>query len=289
MGRDTGEGKRVLALQALRDGMAKRTIIIAEIGENHLGDMARARKMVEEAARAGADIAKFQSYLGSDVAPDDPEREWFTKVQLSDEAHRGLKECAEKSNIEFMSAPFSLGRAKFLCEGLGLAKVKVGSSEMLNFGLLDYLNGRVQTLFLSTGMANMEEIESALQHVKKVRDCYIMHCVTQYPTKPQDVNLNAITALKKRFPKHHIGYSDHTTGILAPMAAVALGAEVIEKHFTLDKSLPGTDHVLSATPAELKELVANVRQIELMLGSPEKKPTKEEAEITGFVRSRFPK
>ena len=269
--------------------MTRKVLIIAEIGENHVGDMVLARRMVAEAAKAGADMVKFQSYLASEVADDDPEKEWFAKVQLSDEAHYELKECAEQHGVEFLSSPFSLNRAKLLCEGLRLKKIKIASSEMLNFPLIEYINQHAEVVFLSTGMATVDEIRMALTHLNKVKTCYIMHCVTQYPARFEDVNLSAITALKTAFPAYPVGYSDHTTGILAPVIAVALGAEVIEKHFTLDKTLPGTDHVLSATPQELEEMVRQIRETEIILGKPIKEPTLKEKEIKDFVRGRFPK
>ena len=142
-----------------------RTFVIAEIGENHLGDWDIARRMISAAAAAGADAVKFQSYLGGEVAPDDPEREWFTKVQVPDEVHHKLKKFAKDKGVQFMSAPFSLGRAKLLCEGLGLRQIKVASSEMLNYKLLDYLDLRCKTVYLSTGMATIEEIRKALGHL----------------------------------------------------------------------------------------------------------------------------
>jgi sialic acid synthase SpsE/spore coat polysaccharide biosynthesis protein SpsF (cytidylyltransferase family) len=249
--------------------------------------MELAKRMVAEAAAAGADIVKFQSYLASEVADNDPEKEWFKKVQLSDEAHYELKEYAEKQGVEFLSSPFGINRAELLCEGLGLRKIKIASSEMLNFHLLDYVNEHAETVYLSTGMATLEEIEEALQHLNKVETCYIMHCVTQYPTKPEDANLRAIVTLKTAFPEYHIGYSDHTIGDQAALTAVALGAEMIEKHFTLDKNLPGTDHILSADPNELRALVKNIEKVEILLGSYIKKPTEEEKKIKSFVRSRF--
>ena len=267
----------------------RKTIVVAEIGENHMGDMELAKEMIVKAAAAGADIVKFQSYLASEVASNDPERDWFAKVQLSDEAHYELKRVAEEHGVEFLSSPFSINRAKLLCEGLGLKKIKVASSELLNFRLLDYLNDRVETIFLSAGMATLEEIDEALSHLKKVKNCYIMHCTTQYPTKPEDANLRAINTLKNVYPQHKIGYSDHTIGIQAVLTAVALGAEVVEKHFTLDKSLPGTDHALSITPSELERLIKKIEEIEVLLGDSAKKPTKDELKIKSFVRSRFPK
>ena len=266
-----------------------RTIIIAEIGENHMGDMEMARRMIDEAADAGADIAKFQSYLGVDVAEDDPEREWFTQVELSEEMHHQLKDHAESRGIEFLSSPFTVERAQLLCEGLGLSKIKIASSEMLNFPLLDYVNRHADTVFLSTGLANLSEIEEAVSHLEQVRNRYILHCCTQYPTLDHQANLRAIPLMQIAFPGNSIGFSDHTLGLDASVAAVAMGARVIEKHFTLDKDLPGTDHVLSVTPEELRELVTRIRRTETLLGDPVKQPQPEELEILEFVRSRFPK
>lgn len=269
--------------------MRERTIIIAEIGENHLGDLDMARRMVIEAAAAGADIVKFQSYDASDVAERDPEREWFAKVQLSDEMHVELKRLAESRGVEFLSAPFSLERARFLCEELGLRKIKIASSEMLNFPLLDYVARRAEVVFLSTGLAELEEVADALRRLERVPTLYVLHCVTVYPTPDEDANLLAIDALRRRFPHRPVGYSDHTLGIVAPVVAASLGARVIEKHFTLDKMLPGTDHILSATPQELREMVAMVRRVEQQLGSGEKRPAVRELEVRECVRGRFPK
>lgn len=269
--------------------MKRHVTVIAEIGENHVGDMERAKEMVRAAARAGADIVKFQSYRAEDVAPDDPEKEWFAKVQLSDEAHASLKALAEQEGVEFLSAPFTLERARFLCETLGLKKIKIGSSEILNTRLLDYVARRARTVYLSTGLATLAEVRRAVARLKPVKDLCLLHCVTQYPTRPEDANLLAIPLLKRAFPRCRVGYSDHTLGIRAAVASAALGAEVIEKHFTLDKSLPGTDHVLSADPEELKTLVREVRALEVLLGRPEKKPVAGERAIKKFVRSRFPK
>ena len=267
----------------------RRTRIIAELGENHLGDMERARQMVIAAAEAGADIVKCQSFLASEVNPSDPEREWFAQVQLSDEMHRELQQLAQRHRVSFLSAPFSLNRARFLCEELGLRSIKVASSEMLNFPLLDYLDSRAQTVYLSTGMATLEEIAAAVKRLPNVTELFILHCVTAYPAEDGEANLQAIPVLKRRFPEWGIGYSDHTRGILAPAAAAALGACVIEKHFTLDKTLPGTDHVCSAEPEEFKQMVAMIRRIEQLLGEPVKGPVQRELQVREFVRKRFPK
>jgi sialic acid synthase SpsE len=263
--------------------------VIAEIGENHLGQMDIARRMIEEATRAGADMVKFQSYHGEDAHEDDPERDWFCKIELSDSDHRQLRAYAVQQGTEFLSSPFSVERARFLCEGLGLRKIKVASSEMVNFSLLDYLNERAEMVFLSTGMATIEEVKEAVAHLGQVKTVVILHCVSQYPTEDDEANLRAISTLMEAFPNYQIGYSDHTIGIDAVLAAVALGATVIEKHFTLAKTLPGTDHIVSATPEELAEMVRRIRRIELLLGSGVKAPVLREQAVRELVRRRWKK
>lgn len=269
--------------------MNERTLVIAEIGENHIGDWDLARDMVAAAAEAGADVVKFQSYRGEDVADEDPEKEWFGRVELTNEMHFELKELAEENGVEFLSSPFTLERGRFLVEELGLRKIKVASSEMVNWSLLDYLNDRVEAVYLSTGLATLDEVRESLSHLDDVEEVFLFQCTTQYPCPPEEANLAVVRTLKEAFPDHGVGFSDHTLGILAPMMAVALGAEVIEKHFTMDRSLPGTDHVLSVTPDELEEMVERIREVEVLLGTAEKRPTGGEEEIKEFVRTRFPK
>ena len=269
--------------------MPTRTRVIAEIGENHIGDWDIARRMVIAAAEAGADVVKFQSYLGTEVSPADPEREWFTKVHLPDDQHVALKALAEQHGVQFLTAPFSLERARFVVERLGMRQIKVASSEMLNFVLLDYLNSRVDVVYLSTGMATLDEAREAVGHLRTVSELCILHCTSEYPCPDDHANLAAITELRAAFPQHRIGLSDHTIGVLAPAIAVALGATVIEKHFTLDKSMPGTDHSLSVTPPELMEMVALIRSVECLLGPGAKRPSERETQIREFVRTRFPK
>lgn len=266
----------------------KKIIIIAEIGENHLGDMELAKKMIRQAASAGADIVKFQSYFGKDFRDDDPEKEWFGKVELSNQDHFMLKDFCRAKGVEFLSSPFSLERAKFLCRDLGLAAIKIASGMMLKFPVLDYLNlCGAQTVYLSTGLADLSEIASALMHLDKIPNIYLMHCISQYPCKDKEVNLSAITTLKKEFV-FPVGYSDHTIGIDACVAAAALGAKVIEKHFTFDKSCPeGTDHVLSADAQDFKEMVRRINKVEEMLGSGIKAPGPGERQIVNFIRQRF--
>ena len=159
---------------------------------------------------------------------------------------------------------------------------------MLNFPLLDYVNKHAETVFLSTGMANIAEIKKAISMLDKVRRCFILHCVTQYPCSDKEVNLLAVKLLQRKFPEYEIGYSDHAVGYSASVAAVALGAKVIEKHFTFDKKAKeGTDHILSVEPDVLKDMVREIRKVELMLGKEKKAPTENECKITDFVRNRF--
>ena len=174
-----------------------------------------------------------------------------------------------------MSSPFSLERAEFLCEKLKLNEIKVASSKMTNKKLLKYLNNKTKKVFLSTGMSNIKEINQSLKYLDNT-EVIIMHCVSEYPLKPKNSNLLAITQLKKEFPKFTIGYSDHCIGNLAVEIAVSLGATVIEKHFTLDKNYKGTDHILSADFKDLKKLRKDIDLISLMLGSEIKKPSKKD-------------
>jgi N,N'-diacetyllegionaminate synthase len=265
-----------------------RTKFIAEIGENHVGKIDIAKDLIEKAAQSGADYVKFQSYKPESLQKDDPEYEWFSKVYLSDEVHYILKIHAERNQVEFLSAPFSLERAKFLCEDLDQNKIKIASGVMMNFEILDYLNSKtIDTIFLSTGMATIAEIAEALKHINNIPNIYILHCVTQYPCKDEDANLKAILTLQKEF-NLPVGYSDHTIGIDACVAAAALGASVIEKHFTFDKEYSeGTDHILSATLVEFKEMVDKIGRIEILLGNGIKQPSESEKEIIQFVRTRF--
>lgn len=251
--------------------------------------MALAKQMVSDAAESGADIVKFQSYLGKDFKDDDPEKEWFTKVELSNEVHFELKETAERHGIEFLSSPFSLERAKFLCEDLGLRKIKIASGMMMNFKVLDYLNSsKIETLYLSTGLANIDEIAQALKHIENIPEIFLLHCITQYPCKDEEANLKTIITMKQEFGLP-VGFSDHTIGIDACLAAVALGACVIEKHFTFDNDCKeGTDHIISATKDDFCEMAQKITRIDKFLGSGIKGPSPSEREILSFVRERFP-
>ena len=260
--------------------------LIAEIGENYLGKISLAKKLIENAKKSGANYAKFQSYNENCLKKTDPEYNWFKKVSLKNNEHVQLKSYCKKKKINFLSSPFSLERAEFLCERLKLDEIKVASSKMTNKKLLKYLDKKTKKVFLSTGMSNIREINQSLKYLNNT-EVVIMHCVSEYPLKPRNSNLLAIPKLKKEFPKFTIGYSDHCIGNLAVEIAVSLGATVIEKHFTLDKSFKGTDHILSADFKDLKKLRKNIDLISLMLGSEIKRPSKKELKIRNFMRGRF--
>ena len=266
--------------------MKKKITLIAEIGENFLGNLVLAKKLITEAKKGGADFAKFQSYNELCIKKTDPEYNWFKKVSLSNNNHFILKKYCKKKNISFLSSPFSLERAEFLCEKLKMKTIKIASSKMTEKNLLKYLNKKCDKVFLSTGMSNLVEIRKSLKYLSNL-EIVILHCVSEYPLKDKNANLLAIRVFKKEFPKNEIGYSDHTIGITAPLVAVSLGATTIEKHFTLNKKFKGTDHILSADPKDLKELAEKINKISLLLGQEIKKPSYIEKKTKLFMRKRF--
>ena len=270
--------------------MSRKTTVIAEIGENHLGNMDMAKAMLMAAAEHGADVVKFQSYRAADTAADDPDREAFAQVELSDEAHFELRDLAREQGVRFLSSPFTKERASFLVEELGLSEIKVASGKMHNTKLLDFLNSKhdaVRTIYFSTGMATVDLIRDSLTHLADIERIVMMHCVSTYPLDDADANLRAITTLRREFPDHEIGYSDHTCGIQACVAAVALGATVVEKHFTFNTLMPGTDHLGAMTPQTQAEMIRWIERIERMLGTGEKVPSEEEKKIAPLMRDRF--
>ena len=266
--------------------MSKKITLIAEIGENYLGDLKLAKKLIFQAKKNGADYAKFQSYNEHCLKKKDPEYNWFKKVSLSDANHHILKKECNKNNIKFLSSPFSIERAKFLCEKLKMKTIKVASSKMVEKNLLKYLNSKCEKVFLSTGMSNIQDIKESIKYLSNTQNV-ILHCVSEYPLIHKNANLLAISILKKKFPKIEIGYSDHTIGTTAVMAAVSLGATTIEKHFTLNKKFKGTDHILSADPKDLKEISSKIKIISKLLGNEKKQPSVSENKIKVFMRNRF--
>ncbi|ELS3708374.1 N-acetylneuraminate synthase [Campylobacter upsaliensis] len=270
----------------------KKVLIIAEAGVNHNGDINLAKKLIEQAAKAGADVVKFQTFKANScvsvsakkakyqletTAKEESQLEMIKKLELSYESHFELMKHCKKHGIAFLSTPFDLESVEFL-RGLDLPYFKIPSGEITNFPYLKAVAKCKKKVLLSTGMANLGEIEAALTILRKngTRNITLLHCNTEYPTPFEDVNLNALKTLKEAF-KLEVGYSDHTEGIVASLGAVALGAVVIEKHFTLDKTMEGPDHRASLEFEELKALCKGIRELEKALGSGIKKASKSEA------------
>lgn len=283
--------------------------IIAEVGECFNGSMEQARRMIKEASQAGCDIVKFQILDMDEVSADDPEYEWFCKIELDREKIRLLKKWAEEEHIDILFTPVSLKTASFLAEE-NIHTVKIASSFIRKMELIEYINDHFSTVYISTGMADLEEVRKSVQTLKKPEEVIILHCISEYPTGPlleqrglkalneQDAHLNMINILKREFPEYRVGYSDHTDGIFVPVIAAAMGAEVIEKHFTLDRQTPicnyeqkkeymGTDHVLSIEPDDLKKMVELIRRAEQCQGDMRWCRSKGEIILRDFLRGRY--
>lgn len=278
----------------MNDLMKRHTIIIAEAGVNHNGDPGIARELVRKAAAAGADYVKFQTFNAAKLvaasAPKadyqkencpetgDTQLEMLSRLQLTDDDFRGLAEECARCGIGFLSSPFDLESIEFLA-GLGMDYWKIPSGEITNLPFLRSIGARKGKVILSTGMSDLSEIEAAMKVIEEAgtprRDITLLHCNTQYPTPLCDVNLLAMNTLQSLSPGA-VGYSDHTCGIAVPIAAVALGAVVIEKHFTIDKCMEGPDHRASLDPAELSAMTEAIRTVEQALGDGSKHVTDSE-------------
>ncbi len=275
--------------------------IIAEAGVNHNGSLELAKKMVEVAKECGADAVKFQTFKAENVisrfAPkaeyqkqttgeNESQLEMVKKLELSFQDFIDLKNYCDKVGIIFMSTPFDFESIDFL-NSIGMEIFKIPSGEITNLPYLERIGKLNKKVILSTGMADLGEIEDALdiliQSGTKKENITVLHCNTEYPTPYEDVNLRAMLTIKEAF-KVNVGYSDHTPGIEIPIAAVALGATVIEKHFTLDKNMPGPDHKASLEPKELKEMITSIRNVEKALGDGIKKPSKSELKNIHIAR-----
>ena len=274
-------------------GEGKPCFIIAEAGVNHNGDVNLAKKLVDTAKEAGADAVKFQTFRAEEVVTKNAEKaeyqkgttgaeesqfEMVKKLELTEGEFEELFDYAQKIGIVFLSSPFDK-RSVDLLDELGVPAFKVGSGEITNFPLLRHIARKGKPIILSTGMSTLDEVEEALKVIRGegAEEIILLHCVSCYPARVEDMNLRAMETLRRAF-KLPVGLSDHTLGITIPVAAVALGACVIEKHFTLDKSLPGPDHRASLEPVELKEMVTAIRDVERALGDGIKQPTVEEEE-----------
>jgi N,N'-diacetyllegionaminate synthase len=261
----------------------RKVFIIAEAGVNHNGDIEIAKKLIDAAKDANADAVKFQTFVTENIVSRKAEKakyqkdnigdeesqfEMLKKLELDVDIHRLLINYCKKKNIMFLSTPFDHDSINMLNK-LGLEIFKIPSGELTNLPYLKHIGSLNKKVILSTGMANIGEVEDALNVLlesgTKRDHIDILHANTEYPTPMEDVNLNAMVTLGNTF-KVKFGYSDHTLGIEVPIAAVALGAEIIEKHFTLDKSMEGPDHKASLEPSELNKMVKAIRNIEIAMG-----------------------
>lgn len=276
------------------------TIIIAEAGVNHNGDIETAKKLIDAAAMAGVDYVKFQTFKASKLVSDkgqmadyqtintknanQSQLEMLKKLELSEADHYLLLDYSEKKGVNFFSTAFDLDSLDFL-KKLGFKLFKIPSGEITNLPYLKKVAKLAEEIIISTGMCTMDEIGEAIAALRKISKAKItvLHCNTEYPTPFSDVNLLAMNAIRNKF-NVEVGYSDHTLGIEVPIAAVALGASVIEKHFTLDKTLPGPDHAASLEPEELKSMVLSIRNIEKALGENIKKPSNSEMKNMAIAR-----
>lgn len=278
------------------------TLIIAEAGVNHNGSLDMALKLVDKAAEAGVDIVKFQTFRASRLVSRDARQAEYQRrnigggdgsqlsmlqqLELSPEDHLALIARCRERRIRFLSTPFDLESIDTL-SGLGMGLWKIPSGEVTDYPFLVKIARTGDPVILSTGMCTMADVEAAvrvlLENGTPRKELVILHCNTEYPTPFSDVNLRAMCALQERFGVR-VGYSDHTAGIEVPIAAVALGASVIEKHFTLDRTLPGPDHKASLEPHELKAMATAIRNVEKALGDGKKCVTLSEAKNLSAAR-----
>jgi N,N'-diacetyllegionaminate synthase len=274
-------------------------LVIAEAGVNHNGSIDTARQMVRAAARAGADAVKFQTFkaekLATAIAPkagyqakatgeNENQLEMLRKLELSESNFRELLEECRKNDVLFLSTPFDEDSADFL-DSIGLESFKISSGDINNLPFLAHIARKGKPIILSTGMSYLEEVDVAVRAVRAAgnQDLVLLHCTSNYPADPADVNLRAMIVLGQAF-QVPIGYSDHSNGLEIAMAAVAMGACVLEKHFTLDRSLPGPDHQASLEPAELEGLIRGIRKVEVSLGSGRKEPAESEKSTAAVSR-----
>ncbi|OQW67647.1 MAG: N-acetylneuraminate synthase [Nitrospira sp. ST-bin5] len=278
-----------------------KTLIIAEAGVNHNGDMALAYQLIDAAAEAGADMVKFQTFVADRLvvkharkadyqmmATDAAESQYdmLRRLELTREKHQDLIARCQSRGIQFFSTAFDTEGLDLLV-GLGLERFKIPSGEITNLPYLRHVGRFGYPILLSTGMATLEEIGTSLEVIEQAgtgrAQVTVLHCNTEYPTPMADVNLRAMISIREALGVA-VGYSDHTQGIEIPIAAVALGASVIEKHFTLDRSLPGPDHRASLEPGELKAMISAIRNIESALGDGVKRPSGSEAKNIPIAR-----
>ena len=278
----------------------KHVLIIAEAGVNHNGSMEMAKQLIDAAAIAGVDYVKFQTFKAEKLvtkdakqaeyqqrnAADESQYAMLKKLELSEEQHEELIAYCKEKGVKFLSTAFDMESVEYL-HSLKLGLWKIPSGEITNYPYLKAIAQYGEPVILSTGMCEMKDVQNAVdvlcKHGLKKEQITVLHCNTEYPTPMQDVNLKAMPEIKDAIGVK-VGYSDHTQGIEVPIAAVALGAEVIEKHFTLDRTLPGPDHKASLEPNELKAMVDAIRNIEQALGDGQKHVSESERKNMAIAR-----
>ena len=274
-------------------------VVIAEAGVNHNGSLEMALRLVDAAAEAEADIVKFQTFKSEEVVtPTAPQADYqlrntgmvesqlemIRKLELPDDAFRTIQEHCRQRGITFLSTPFDRGSVDLLNE-MGVDAFKIPSGEITNHPFLTYVARNGKPLIVSTGMCDIEEVATALDVIRTTADVgvVLLHCVSNYPAAPANVNLRAMKTLERRF-EVPVGFSDHTEGISIPIGAAALGACIVEKHFTLDRTLPGPDHRASLEPAELSAMVRGIRDVQAALGDGVKRQVAEERNTAAVAR-----
>jgi N-acetylneuraminate synthase len=289
----------MIEISGRRIGPGHPCFIIAEAGVNHNGRLDLAKRLVDAAQEAGADAVKFQTWITEKLlAPDAPmakyqeintgkqesQFEMCKRLELTQDQFRQIKKHADAKGILFFSTPDEEDSADFL-QGLGVALFKIGSGEVTNLPFLRHVAGQDKPVILSTGMSTLGEVEAAVQTIEETgnRHLILLHCVSNYPADPADCNLRALETLASAF-HYPVGFSDHTLGIHVAVAAVARGACVLEKHLTLDKTMPGPDHRCSLDVGEFASMVAAIRIVESALGDGVKRPVQSEIETKKVVQ-----
>lgn len=290
---------RAMAIQGRMVGEGAPCFIMAEAGVNHNGSLEMAKRLVETAVSAGADAVKFQTFKAERLASASASKAAYQlqttdasesqvamlrRLELSAADHRALQAYCRKRRILFLSTPFEEDSADFLAD-LGVPAFKIPSGEITNLPFLAHVARKGKPMIMSTGMSTLTEVRQAVETIRAAGNdqLVLLHCVSAYPADPADANLRAMQTLSSAFGVP-VGYSDHTPGIEVALAAVALGACLVEKHFTLDRNLPGPDHLASLEPEELRALVRGIRIVERSLGHGRKEPTASEAETVAVVR-----
>ncbi|MGI0528392.1 N-acetylneuraminate synthase [Treponema socranskii] len=277
------------------------TLIIAEAGVNHNGRLDLALKLCDVAKEAGADVVKFQTwktekiitrsvaqakYQAENIRKTESQYDMLKRLELLYEDFTKIKKHCDKIGIQFASTADEEDSLDFLIS-LGIPFIKIGSGEITNIPYIRIIGSKKLPVIISSGMSTLAEVDTALAELRNsgAADITLLHCTTNYPCPMEDVNLNAMLTMREAF-KIPVGYSDHTKGIEVPIAAVAMGAAVIEKHFTLDRNMEGPDHLASIEPDEFKNMVDSIRNIEIALGTGEKTPVKSEVDISKVVLKR---